>query len=109
VPPAVISQTALLGTAVGFFGVVLAEGRSLHVPAAARLPIAGLGLAIVAFNLSTIGALQRAPNPGFVEAISALRVVIVALAAVPLFGASLEPIHLLGMALAVAGLVLVAT
>jgi drug/metabolite transporter (DMT)-like permease len=108
-----LMDRALTPPVISFYGLSLAflanaalngaRGTSMRVPRAAWPYFVALSLGSVVCNYGAVYALGHAPNPGYAEAVSALRVVLISLVSVPLFGAKLSRRNLLGVGLAVVG------
>lgn len=82
-------------------------GASLNMPGRAWLLIGGAALACYVGNLAQLDAVTRAPNPGAALAIVNASVVVVALAAWPLFGTPISAGKGLGVGLCMLGIILV--
>jgi uncharacterized membrane protein len=66
-----------------------------------------IAIIAVVYNYFSVSAIGSAPNPGYVEAITSFRVVIILMLSVLIFGSNITPIRVMGIALCTGGLILI--
>lgn len=105
-PAAILLPVMLVGSVLTA-GQLVCTGGGQPLSGRAWLCILGAGLACWVGNLAQLAAVNRAPNPGAALAIVNASVAVVAVAAWPLFAAPLSVGKGLGVALCLAGILLV--
>lgn len=109
ISPISINFYFFLLTTIGFLILMASTKTSFSLPTSSLWMFFLLAGVALSYNYFDIVAVRDAPNPGLVEAITAFRLVAIAILSAIIFGSALTAKNLIGILFVVVGLVLVST
>ena len=101
--PEIINFYFFLISTIAFLGFLFTKSSNFQVPSSSIPVFIILGLLALSYNYFDLLAIKSAPNPGYVEAILTLKIVIVTFLSFWLFSSELNTTKLIGVGLCVLG------
>lgn len=105
--PEIINFFFFLFTTLAFLALILLKKTPLEIPTKSIPLFVIIAIIAIAYNYFSISAIASAPNPGYVEAITSLRVVVILAASILFFGSEITPMKLIGIAFCILGIFII--
>ena len=101
--PEIINFYFFLISTVAFLGFLVAKSSNFNIPKSSIPIFVILGLLALSYNYFDLLAIKIAPNPGYVEAILTMKIIIITLLSFLLFKSDLNMTKAIGIGLCILG------